>query len=563
MCSEGTLAARTDIRGWAMLVLLNLMSSLVTAVIGVVGWRQRRTVRAGLGLALAMTGLVIWGLASVPLRLLLTVAEVPGALMYSVLVTLPAASIGVTGFFLMCEWTADPQWQPSRQAWVLLGLEPGLTTLATITNPWLHLLLAEQHPAYTQAPLYWVHALYSYGLLLVAVVRLVRASWHASAAQQQTAGLLVGALIAPVVLTLLITFLPGAPTAVDLAGFAILPVGLMCGYAMFRGRVLMMVPVARGLVLHRLSDAVIVLDPATEMADANPAAVRLLRALDPSLPVALTGLPSTRLFGGTSTAAVLTTRTLHAEIDGSAAVFDVKVDEVRGVSGRRLADVIVIRDVTELHRQRIALAEANRRLQGQLETIERLRAELAEQAIRDELTGAFNRRHLMAELATAIRRARGDGSPLAVLMIDLDHFKAINDGHGHLIGDDVLRRVAGQLGATLGGRGMLARYGGEEFIALLPGVEEEQARALAESLRRRCTDLLVRTSTARISLTVSIGIAVLDPGRARDGDGAGTELIQRADEALYAAKAGGRNRVVAAGQQAQPGRGSTAGELSG
>jgi diguanylate cyclase (GGDEF)-like protein len=170
-----------------------------------------------------------------------------------------------------------------------------------------------------------------------------------------------------------------------------------------------------------------------------------------------------------------------------------------------------------------------------LDVIEELQRALERQAITDALTGAYNRRHLDAEMRR-MEKIRGATEP-ALLMIDVDHFKRINDTHGHAAGDEVLRRVAAEIVARKRAEDLLFRTGGEEFMLLLPATDAAQAVTLAEALRERIaySDLL-----AGEQVTASIGVAGHATGESL------TELARRADAALYEAKRQGRNRVVCA-----------------
>jgi diguanylate cyclase (GGDEF)-like protein len=161
----------------------------------------------------------------------------------------------------------------------------------------------------------------------------------------------------------------------------------------------------------------------------------------------------------------------------------------------------------------------------------------------DPLTGAKNRRVFDEQLARLWQQAVQDRRPLAVLLIDVDHFKAFNDRYGHQAGDHALRRVAQALKALVHRpQDVLTRYGGEEFAALIYDVDAAQAEQLAEQMRRAVTDLGIehRASRTCATVSVSVGVAAIEPGTARKPRGA----TQLADEALYAAKLRGRNSVV-------------------
>ncbi len=165
----------------------------------------------------------------------------------------------------------------------------------------------------------------------------------------------------------------------------------------------------------------------------------------------------------------------------------------------------------------------------------------------DPLTGISNRRHFMPALQREIRRARRQHLALAVLMIDIDHFKRINDGHGHACGDRVIREMAQICRQGSRDIDLVARFGGEEFALLLPGTPLSQALAMAERLRQLAEQAqILQEQGAALRFTVSIGAAVLGPG-----DGDGETLLARADNALYEAKRMGRNRVCAEAPQVQ------------
>jgi len=169
----------------------------------------------------------------------------------------------------------------------------------------------------------------------------------------------------------------------------------------------------------------------------------------------------------------------------------------------------------------------------------RMNDELVQLATTDFLTGLPNRREFMARLEDEQARLQRDvGGRAAVLMLDIDHFKDINDAHGHDWGDAVLRHLAGLMRDSQRKIDMLGRVGGEEFAILLPGADLEAARAFAERLRQRIADTPMTRNASTITITVSIGIASLAPSE-RSGDAA----LVRADQALYCAKRGGRNRV--------------------
>jgi diguanylate cyclase (GGDEF)-like protein len=158
-------------------------------------------------------------------------------------------------------------------------------------------------------------------------------------------------------------------------------------------------------------------------------------------------------------------------------------------------------------------------------------------ANRDALTGLFNRRHITAFAQPLAERAHAGIEPVVLCMIDVDHFKAINDRHGHRVGDEVLRAVATRLGTRLREADCLARIGGEEFMAVLRDCDAERGASVAQALRQQIADQAVRCTAGELAVSVSVGVALWAAGESFD------DVIERADRALYSAKRGGRNRI--------------------
>jgi two-component system cell cycle response regulator len=165
--------------------------------------------------------------------------------------------------------------------------------------------------------------------------------------------------------------------------------------------------------------------------------------------------------------------------------------------------------------------------------------EIYRMTIIDGLTQVHVKRYLLESLDKELMRARRHTRDLSFLMLDIDHFKAINDRHGHLAGDYVLKEVARLIQQRIRRDEVLARYGGEEFAIILPETTREGARALAEGLRERIEQSRFTFQNEVIRVTISIGVAML-----HESDRASMDLIKRADEKLYEAKHDGRNRVL-------------------
>ncbi|MDP2839403.1 MAG: sensor domain-containing diguanylate cyclase, partial [Syntrophales bacterium] len=193
-------------------------------------------------------------------------------------------------------------------------------------------------------------------------------------------------------------------------------------------------------------------------------------------------------------------------------------------------------DMLNMFAAQAAIAIRNARLYGMVEQL----------AVTDELTDLFNRRGFFQLGEREVERALRFKRPLAALMFDIDHFKRVNDAHGHPVGDQVLRALADSVRQNTRGIDVAGRYGGEEFVLLLPETPLPEAVQIAERIRQSIADLSVPICPAngdsppvKIHITISIGVAIALPGIRTLAD-----LLERADHAMYRGKDFGRNRVV-------------------
>ena len=189
--------------------------------------------------------------------------------------------------------------------------------------------------------------------------------------------------------------------------------------------------------------------------------------------------------------------------------------------------------------QALALDSALRHMASTIKNVRRYQ-EVCHFADRDSLTGAFNRRYFEQTLQAEVARHERYGDELSMLILDIDHFKNINDTFGHLKGDEVLRAVVGIITETVRQTDYCIRYGGEEFVVLLPHTSSRNAAWLAERLRKRIQKLSFRVGKDGFGITASIGVASIPVGERKEG----SILTNEADQALYQAKNSGRNKVM-------------------
>ncbi len=218
-------------------------------------------------------------------------------------------------------------------------------------------------------------------------------------------------------------------------------------------------------------------------------------------------------------------------------------DELEAVITRALEHHRLLKEkrqlINELRRMNAELEERVKERTAQLEQraaeLEEANRKISEMAYRDALTGVANRRRLEETLIHEVSRGARMGLPLTVIMVDIDHFKSVNDTFGHAMGDKVLQAIAHTLTAQSRPYDLVARYGGEEFLVMLPGITRENGRDAAERFRAAIEVMSIEGFPRKV--TASFGVATLQPGQPA------ATLFERADIALYRAKQNGRNRV--------------------
>ncbi|MBX9754958.1 MAG: diguanylate cyclase, partial [Pseudomonadaceae bacterium] len=300
--------------------------------------------------------------------------------------------------------------------------------------------------------------------------------------------------------------------------------------------------VARHLLLEALLDPVLVIDQQQRVLEANPAALQLAGLSADWQGRELQDWP---VFGGALRDLLLLPSALDTAqlltLSNPPRYLEVRrrsIERVRRNGNMRLGEMLYLRDVSESHLSALQLVEALSLSEERLQTISALHEQLREQALRDPLTGLYNRRYLSEFFHYEQARAQREHQGLALAMLDLDHFKALNDRCGHLVGDDVLKALAAQLLSHLRSSDALFRIGGEEFVLIMPGADGAVALSRLQAICRELASTPLATRNGPELLTVSIGLA-LWPSQGQSLD----ELLQVADTALYQAKRGGRNRV--------------------
>jgi diguanylate cyclase (GGDEF)-like protein len=539
---------------WRQLIaLLFALSALGTTTVTVLSWRRRHTTTAVRSLVFVAAGIVVWSVAD----LLGVLADTPERALLFKAGIFPGVCLGAAATFCLFLAVTDRGWSLSRRTALLLAIEPAVTVTAAATNPWHHQLILDTVqvgplgvPIPHYGPLFWLHAAYANIILASGAFRVVQAWRQAQRAHRRVLVVTLIAVVAPAVTNPVVLAFSDHIVDVTVVAFAISAAAVLWGLA--HRWFTELVPVARQRVLDTIEDAVTVVDPAGLVLDLNPAAVRLARRLLADPPAVLVGRQVVEVFGDLPLAEAEYTIT---DVMGRGVDLNVRVSGLYDRRDGQLGWTLVARDITELNRRQRELERANDRLERandqlreKLEIIELLRAHLAEQAVRDALTGLHNRRYLMDALADKVQDAAQGRTSFGVVLIDIDHFKQINDRYGHGVGDTVLCHVARLLTGAVHDDDIVARHGGEEFVLVLLGATPEQTRARADLLRDEVARAALDSDGHVIQVTFSAGVAGFT------GRESPAELLQAADEALYTAKRRGRNRVeMALPAGSQPG----------
>ncbi|MBG0818635.1 diguanylate cyclase [Planomonospora sp. ID82291] len=530
-----------------LFVLLFSLSAAVASAVTVVAWRRRRSATAAGTVAVVSASTAIWSGTAVFGHLL----AAPEMIALTGAAAMIAVSVMTAAYLCQSLAVADRGWRLSRRTALWLAVEPVLFTVVLLTDSRHRLVIASAglgdggNIVVHFGPLFWVHTAYGLALVAAATARLTRAWLHGPRAQRRLHGFVLLGNV-PSLLGGGITLL-GVTGTVESALFQVVaPLGFCLSaaltyWALVRLSLHELVPVTRTHLFDMISDVVVTADGSGRVLDVNPAAALLARRLTPDLPGRLVGLPITAVLGGTPIAdrledgmevSLTLTDARERTVD-----LDMRVSALNDSRGEPVGWAVVARDVTALNDQRRELQETNDRLHEQVATIEALRANLAEQAVRDTLTGLHNRRFLMESLQRQLRLAIPEGSPLSVALLDIDHFKQINDRYGHGAGDQVLSRFAKLVSGRIRQGDVVARYGGEEFVIVLPGATGEQALERVDALRAWVAAGRMPAAGRTLTVTFSAGVASLT------GKQSPEELLHAADEALYEAKRAGRNQV--------------------
>jgi diguanylate cyclase (GGDEF)-like protein len=524
--------------------LLALVAAWTSSVVAARVGPRRREAPGARPLFWLLIAVTVWSAGA---AIELSVSTLPFKLLWSkiqYLGTLPAPPL----FLVFASRLSRSSWTWTRKRLAALFALPALTLLAALTNE-LHGLV---WPAVSMAggestlavfgrgPMFWIGVVgFSYLCLAAGSVQLTRGALSLPRALRRQAVVALVAVGIPWVTNASYIFGFFPVRGLDPTPLSIAAMGVVCGVAVLGFGLVDLLPEARAAIVRGMSAGLLVFDEDDRLIDLNPAARHLLGDAELAIgapwsqvaahwPGLATGRDEQRQICVEVLAPGEPTRALEVEIS-----------RLEATHGGPDARIVQIHDVSERRRAALELVRANQELRRRLGEIEQLQESLREQAVRDPLTGVFNRRYLDETLAREFARAERAAEPIAVVLLDLDRFKELNDRLGHAAGDEVLRALGALIRARTRKADIACRLGGDEFLIAMPGTDRAAALLRAEDLVETFAVRFARATREGISCTLSAGVA------AWPADATSLEsLLASADLALYAAKAAGRNRVA-------------------
>lgn len=459
----------------------------------------------------------------------------------------PVAIAPILFMTFILKFSGSPVWV-TRRALTLLYAFSIVFILLQWTNSYHHLVLSSvqlvEQDGFSaleiqRGPVYFVNLAIAYGTVTMGILTLVREALRASHLYRNQYRLLLLGCIVPLAFSIYSQLDYNALGNLDTSPISFGITGVIFAFTTLRTHFMDLIPVARSHLIENMGDGVLVLDAQNRIADLNPAMEVLLA----EQPQQLLGKCAFETFGGwvEKTSAIFGDFELKTEVrlpSMPSQILDLRMTPLYDKNDLINGRLLVFRDITERKEVEKRLRDANFRLKSQLIEIGILQSQLREQAVRDSLTGLFNRRYLEETLDRELARAARESYPVSIIMIDIDHFKQINDTYGHEAGDIMLKALGGML-MTHSRRGDFAcRYGGEEFLIVMPNMARSIVQERAAALRQSLKALMVRYGNHTLTATYSMGIASYPAnGDTRES------FLRAADMAMYAAKNAGRDDI--------------------
>jgi diguanylate cyclase (GGDEF)-like protein len=514
---------------YALLLLISGVGSLIVAGIA---WR-RRPMAGAAPLAVVMLSMVVWAWMSGAYWL----APALDAKLFWLKLVFIGVVISSPAFVVMAvEFTGHAGWL-TRRFYLALSVLPVAALLLLWTDDWFGLFfngidILKPEKILSGGIGFWLAVVNGYLNTAFGFVLMVRDFFRQTYLRRAQIGVLLIGTSFPVVLNF-ISLLKLLPLhGLDVTPIAFSLSGIFYVYGLFHFGMMDLAPMGRNVVLEEMEDSVLVIDGYDRVIDLNPMAKTFID-MDIGNPI---GKPMIEVFASwinnTGLNHKMQIEPCRVEVEGPDFYhYDISITPLVDKTGEIVGRTFIWRDISKQKKTEIELREVNIQLNNQLEEVKRLHVQLSEYAIRDSLTGIFNRGYMEETLDRELARANREKIPLSVMMIDIDKFKMVNDTYGHHAGDVVLRALGDLLMKNVRKGDIACRYGGDEMLVVMPNAPIEDAIRRAKELGRLFSELVFNFDDAVFQTTLSMGVASF-PTHANSV----AELLQVADKALYSSK---------------------------
>ena len=518
-----------------------LITMLITTWAAGAIWR-RRSAPGAPALFMMMLAIIEWNLSGL---MEISATNAASDILWAQIAYLGSWTAQPLFLIFVLDYTRLSKWVTHRNV-ALLFIMPVITILLALTNQFHNLIWAgilpgaDGHIIYLHGAWFWVSVVYINIIMVLGTGLLIRFTLRTNEPfRHQNIGLVTAALFPWLGFSLYVSPFNPFP-GLDITALSFALTGSVLVFIISRLSFLNIIPIAREFLVENMLDGLLVLDHHNRVIDINAAAMSIFNIKPGSKWV---GVPVQELLPNQDGLGAYFESLDKLEVEWEqtspqSRFFDLQVLPLYQHANHLTGRSVIFRDITHRKNIEAALWQANSELGEKLLQIETLKDELRELSIRDALTGLFNRRYIEEIFTLEIGRAKREGYPLTLVILDLDLFKMVNDQFGHARGDDVLRAMGDAFRKNFRGSDIACRYGGDEFMLMMPTSSARDAFRRIESFRHVCAGLHKEQGADLPPISFSAGIATY-PEHAESTQ----ELFRIADQTLYLAKTQGRNRT--------------------
>ncbi len=529
---------------FAVILILNAVTAVLVAIL----LSRRHSAHGRNAMIWMLAGLAVWAFAYAMITLSPSIEE---KILWLKIENIGILTVPALWFIFTLQYTRLDRWL-NRYTGALFFVIPLISLLLLFVPGWFHYFYSSVQPvsgsggplvisrgSFYYAPLFTAYLLNLTGMGLL-IWRFIQ---YRNIYRSQLV-ILIGAILIPLLVNVFYQLapriIPSFTFSVDLTPISFTVTALLLSMGIFGLRLFDLIPIARHTVMEHIPEMVFVVDAHDRVLDANSVAQKILGKTMDEI-IGRDPLEVFREWPQLLNRFLIANET-HEEIQipgDPPRTLELVVSALYNQFNQLEGRIIVAHDITEHKWLENDLKYANEMLTRQLAEIEKLRAELQEQAIRDPLTNVYNRRYMAEFLDNEIARAGRDQTSISVVIMDMDNFKRFNDTYGHKCGDVVLQFFANFLVEHTRRGDVVCRYGGEEFVVLMPNASFEVGYERAEAWRQTFSEIAIDYDGMKLSTTFSAGVSCFPIH-----GGTGDALLQAADKALYYSKKHGRNCVT-------------------